>query len=116
MKNPFKTHKTNVEVPAAVPQAMGSGPWKIDTRHKVREVAGEHIVMQQCDGADDMSRVVALNETALMLYNRLKEQPFGLDDVVAALTEEYDVDAARAEADAQGWIEEMCRLQLAKEC
>lgn len=80
---------------------------RIDPRRKVRDVAGEHIVIMQADGTADMTRVVALNESALMLYNRLKDKEFELDDVVRALLDEYEVDEATARHDAAEWIETM---------
>lgn len=116
MKNPFKSNKDSQKETTETIQATGSGRYKIDSRQKVRDVAGEHIVIQQSAGADDMTRVVALNESALLLYNRLKEETFVLENVVAILTEEYDVDATQAQTDAQAWIDDMRRQGLLTEC
>ena len=80
---------------------------KIDPRKKVRHVAGEDIVVMQADGMADMTRVVAFNESALMLYNRLKDREFTLDDAVQALLNEYDVDAETARRDAAEWLQTM---------
>lgn len=78
---------------------------KIDQRKKVREVAGEHIVIMQ--GEVDMTHVVALNETALWLYQQLVGREFGVADVAQLLTEEYDVDEPTAQRDAEAWVAEM---------
>lgn len=80
---------------------------RIDNRKKVRDVAGEHIVMMQDSGTTDMTKVVALNETALLLYNNLLERDFTVDDVTALLLEEYNVDADTARHDATEWVESM---------
>lgn len=55
---------------------------KINDKMKVRTVAGENIVIMQDANGSDMTRVVALNESALLLYNQLMSQEFEVDDVV----------------------------------
>ena len=80
---------------------------KIDQRKKVREVAGEHIVIMQEGGEADMTRVVALNESALWLYRQLCGQTFDCDDAVRLLLSEYDIDEATARRDAAAWLDEM---------
>ena len=80
---------------------------RIDKSKKVRKVAGENIVIMQADKVADMTRVVALNESALELYNTLKEREFTLDDVTRALTDAYEVDAETAAKDAAEWVKQM---------
>lgn len=80
---------------------------KIDSKKKVRNVAGENIVIMQADNAVDMTKVVALNESALLVYNKLVGKEFGVDDVVRVLTDEYDVDEATARRDAEAWVASM---------
>ena len=85
---------------------------RINERMKVRSVAGEHIVMMQSDDSADMTRVVALNESALLLYNALMGREFEIDDVVKLLVEEYEVDEEPARADAQAWVNDMKKNHL----
>ncbi|MCR5444692.1 MAG: PqqD family protein [Bacteroidales bacterium] len=80
---------------------------KIDNRKKIRSVAGENVLIQQVDGAADMTRVVGLNESAMKLYNALKDSEFTIDDVVRQLTDTYDVDATTARRDAEAWLKQM---------
>lgn len=80
---------------------------RIDTNKKVRQVSGENIVIMQAAGTTDMTQVVALNESALELYNMLKGGDFTLDDVVKTMLDTYEVDAATARADAETWIGQM---------
>ena len=72
---------------------------RIDTRKRVRHVAGENIVMMQGDGAADMTKVVGLNESS--------GREFTVEDVAAVLTDEYEVDAATALKDAGEWVKSM---------
>jgi hypothetical protein len=74
---------------------------------KVRHVAGEDIVITQSPEAADMTKVIALNESALHLYNALQERDFTMQDVVDTLLEAYDVDADTARRDAEAWVAEM---------
>lgn len=73
----------------------------------MRSVAGENVVIMPGAESTDMTRVVGLNESALMLYNRLKGREFGLDEVVGLLTEVYAVEDAVARRDAEAWLDEM---------
>lgn len=80
---------------------------KINPRMKVRHVAGEDIVITQSPEAADMTKVIALNESALHLYNALQDRDFTMQDVVDTLLEAYDVDADTARRDAEAWVAEM---------
>ena len=54
---------------------------KFDDRKKARNVAGENIVIMQSDNTVDMTKVVALNESAMMVYHRLTGKDFTVADV-----------------------------------
>ena len=77
---------------------------RIDSNKKVRDVAGE---MMQGKGATDLTRVVALNESAMHLYKQLSGREFGEDDVVRLMLDEYEVDEATARRDAADWLVSM---------
>ena len=85
---------------------------KINDNLKVRTVAGENIVMMQGVDGTDMTRVVALNESALLLFNRLSGREFEVDDVVRVLTDAYEVNEADARKDAEAWVAEMKKNAL----
>ena len=78
---------------------------KILSKYKVRDVAGENIVMVQGRNPGDMTTVIALNETSLYLWDNLYGRDFEQGDVVALLLERYYVDEATAAKDASRWIE-----------
>ena len=80
---------------------------RFDERKKVRTVAGENIVIMQADGEADMTKVVALNESAMLLYEQLKGKEFAVADVARVLTDEYEVDEATALADAEALVASM---------
>ncbi|MBP9990174.1 MAG: PqqD family protein [Bacteroidales bacterium] len=78
---------------------------KINPKFKVRDVAGEHIILLQGKNAGEMTKVVSLNSTSLLLWEQLKDKDFEPLDVVAILLENYDVEEAVALEDAKKWIE-----------
>ncbi len=80
---------------------------RFDERKKVRTVAGENIVIMQADGEADMTKVVALNESAMLVYEQLKGKEFAVADVARVLTDEYEVDEAAALADAEALVASM---------
>lgn len=85
---------------------------KINERMKVRNVAGENIVIMQGVEGTDMTRVVALNESALLLYNALTGHEFEVKDVVRLLIDEYEVDEEAARKDAEAWVADMKKNNL----
>ena len=55
---------------------------KINTNYKLREVAGETIVVNQGKAGADMTRIISLNASAKLLYERLQGCEFGVEDVL----------------------------------
>lgn len=85
---------------------------RIDERKKVRNVFGENIVIMQSDNTVDMTKVVALNESALLVHDRLVGKNFTVADVARVLTDEYDVDEATALRDAEALVASMRKEHL----
>ena len=79
-------------------------PMKIRSTCKVREMAGEHIIVLPGSYGADMTRVISLNASSLMLWEALAGADFEVADVAQLLLEHYDVDAATAERDAAAWV------------
>jgi len=85
---------------------------KINEKMRVRQVAGENIVVMTGVNGTDLTRVVALNESALLLYNALSGKDFEVEDVVRLLVDEYEVDEEAARKDAEAWVADMKNNQL----
>lgn len=80
---------------------------KIPATYKVREMAGEHIVVMPGRYGVDMTRVVALNATSLYLWERLQGLDFTIDQVVDLLVERYAIDSETARTDAERWLQQL---------
>ena len=87
---------------------------KIKEGYKVREMAGEHVIIKQGRFGADMSRVIALNATSLLLWQELQGRDFEVEDVAKVLTDNYEVEAATATADAAAWMEKLVEAGLAE--
>ena len=85
---------------------------RIKQGYKVRELAGENVVIMQGRSGADMTRVISLNNSSLLLWNNLFDGDFSADDVQRILLENYHVDEAVAAADAQAWVEKMQQTGL----
>lgn len=82
---------------------------KIKEIYKVREIAGENLVVEQGKVQSDMTKVISLNGTALLLWNTLKGNEFTIDDAAEVLVKQYDIDRERAMADATKWVEALVK-------
>lgn len=80
---------------------------RINDRMKVRDVVGEHIIIMQSTDKVDMTRVMALNETALFLFNELQGRDFEADDAVRLLTDNYEVSEEVARRDVEKILADM---------
>lgn len=85
---------------------------RIKQGHKVREIAGENVMIMQGQGGVDMTRVIALNDSSILLWNNLLDIDFSTDDVKRILLENYEVEEAIAAADAKAWVEKMQQAAL----
>ena len=79
---------------------------------KVRSMAGENIVIMQGTAGSDMTRIISLNDSSLLLWNELQGKEFEVADVANILVDNYNIDRDTAERDAQKWIEKLAECGL----
>lgn len=75
--------------------------------YKVRQIAGENLVVGQGRLNADMTKVISLNETAVLLWNELSGKDFTCEDAADVLVAHYGIEKERALADATKWVEKM---------
>ena len=87
---------------------------KIKQGCKLREIAGENVVIMQGRQGADFTQIITLNDSAVVLWNAVEEKEFTVEDAAKALTDNFDVDEATALQDAErgvakmkecGWVE-----------
>ena len=77
---------------------------RINQEYKVREILGDNVVVMLGRYGVDMTKIISLNESALMLWNALYDKEFEAKDVVALLLDRYEVEESQAKADAEKWF------------
>lgn len=80
---------------------------KIKQGYKIREIAGEKIIVIQGKYGEDMTKIVSLNSSAELLVRELAGKEFEISDAASILTGRYDVDSQTAERDAAVWAEKL---------
>ncbi|MBR6655776.1 MAG: PqqD family protein [Alistipes sp.] len=88
---------------------------KFKVGYKVRSMAGENVVIMQGTAGSDMTRIISLNDSSLLLWNELQGKEFEVEDVANVLVDTYEIDAALAERDAKAWIERLRECNLIEE-
>ncbi len=83
---------------------------RISSKYKVRDMAGQHVVIIQGRNGEDMTRIISLNETSLYLWNGMYGRDFEVSDVCDSLVSGYGIDRTLAEKDARAWCDKL------KEC
>ena len=78
---------------------------KINSKFKLRKIAGEAIIVNQGVAGADLTRIISLNESSSLLYEELAGKEFSLDDVKNVLKDNYEVDDATAAKDSAAWVE-----------
>ncbi len=85
---------------------------RIKQGYKVREMAGENVVVARDRGAVDMTNIITLNDSALLLWNALADREFEAEDAARILLDNYSVEARTAERDARAWVNRMIDCDL----
>ena len=78
---------------------------KIKSEYKLREIAGEVIIVNQGTVGIDMTRIISLNDSARELYEHLVDKDFTIDDAAGVLVDIYDIPLLQAQRDAEVWID-----------
>ena len=87
---------------------------KIKSDYILREVAETYIVLPTGDAVVDFNGVISLNESGVLLW-RLLEQGAELNNLVEALTSEYNVSAEEALTDVNTFLEEIRKVGCLEE-
>lgn len=88
---------------------------RIKQGYKVREMAGENVVIIQGRQGADMTRIITLNDSALLLWQSLEGRDFGAEEAARILCDNFAVEAGTAERDARAWIRSMAGAGLIEE-
>ena len=74
---------------------------KIKKGFRLRNICGENVIVAEGIENIDFSKIISMNESAAYLWQKVGDESFTAEDLARLLCEEYDVDEATAQADAQ---------------
>lgn len=85
---------------------------KIKQEYKVREIAGENVVIMQGRQGADLTQIITLNASALVLWNALTGKEFTVEEAAEVLVQNFEVESEVALRDATAWVERMAECGL----
>ena len=71
---------------------------------RLRTVCGENIIVAEGIENIDFSKIISMNESSAYLWSKVQDQSFTIEQLVALLREEYEVDEATATADVKALV------------
>lgn len=84
---------------------------RVSDQFVLRTIAGENLLIPVGEAAISVKGLIALSESGVLLYERLKSG-CTLEDLISALRGEYDVSPEEALRDTQAFLEQMRRLNM----
>ena len=85
---------------------------KINPNYKIHEIAGETIVVNQGTPQVNMTRIISLNASAKLMWEKLIGKKFTLDEAADVLTETYGIDKEQAVKDATVWVDALKKCNV----
>ena len=85
---------------------------RIKSNYKLRNIAGESIIVKQGTRDLDLTHIISLNQSAKFLYETFIEKEFTEEGVAQVLETTFSLSKERAENGAKIWIESMKECQV----
>lgn len=84
---------------------------KVSDQFILRNIVGEDLLIPTGKAALDVKGLILLSESGALLYNKLQDE-CTKEDLVAALTEVYEVSEQEAVRDTEAFLEQMRQLHI----
>lgn len=85
---------------------------RINPNYKLRDIAGETIVVNQGVTGTNMTCIISLNSSARLLYAHFYGKEFILEDVAEYLSATYGISKEQALHDAELWVNSLKRCAV----
>ena len=85
---------------------------KIKPGFELKMMCGENVIIAYGEENINFSKIIALNESAAVIWNTVIGKEFTVEDMVKALCEEYEVDPQEARKDCEKIAKEWQELGL----
>ena len=90
---------------------MQKGSLKVSDQFILRTIADENLLIPTGDAAICVKGLIALSESGVVLFKKLKDG-CSLEELVAALTAEYEVSESEAAQDVDAFLNQMRELNM----
>lgn len=84
---------------------------KANDQFILRTIAGEHLLIPVGEAALSVKGMIALSESGVLIYEKLKGG-CTKDELIAALTSEYEVSEEEAARDTDAFLDQMRQLNM----
>ena len=78
---------------------------KINPNFRLRDIAGETIIVNQGTSDVDMTRIISLNASAKLLFEAMAGKEFTIDDAAKLLVDTYEIEESQAISDVVVWAQ-----------
>lgn len=85
---------------------------KLNSNFKLRDIAGETIIVNQGTPDADLTRIISLNASARLLWEQLSGKDFTLQEAAGVLAEAYHIPQNQAEEDAAAWVDDLNKCHI----
>ncbi len=85
---------------------------RIKDGFRVRDIAGEYVIVAQGVAGVDFTKIISLNSSAKLLFEALAGRDFSVEDAAAVLMEKYGIGQELAMTDAAKWAEDLTRAAI----
>jgi Coenzyme PQQ synthesis protein D (PqqD) len=76
-----------------------------------RKTGNEYVLVPITDNIADMNSVYTLNETGAFIWEKINGKR-NIEEIIKALTDEYDIDSSEAEQDVLSFVENMSKYLI----
>lgn len=84
---------------------------KVDSEFILREIAGDYVIIPTGKTVLSFNGLISVNEIGAFLWQQLQEE-VTLEDLVAAVLNEYDVDEETAREDIEDFLDALVEGQI----
>lgn len=88
---------------------------RIKQGYKIRNIAGESVIVSVGNLNVNLTKVISLNPTSVWLWERLGDESFDAEKAASLLTDNYEVGYDDALRDAAAWIDSLREAGLIEE-
>ena len=88
-----------------LPYYLKPDEMRIKNGYKIRNIAGESVIVSIGTLNVNLTKVISLNPTSVWLWEQLGNEDFDADKVADRLVEKDEIDRTTARSDAKVWTE-----------